>query len=106
MSQTNIMNKIQYFVIIAKKKKKNKFLSLLSDYGAHAIEIVYAHGSVTPSSFAAVFGFEAVQGKVVISCLLKTEKAKELIEVLNDEYKFDKPNTGIAYSIPVEGLAF
>jgi tripeptide aminopeptidase len=31
---------------------------------------------------------------------------KELLELLYTEYHFDKPNTGIAYSIPVEGLVF
>jgi len=97
---------VQYFVIIAEQKKKDKFLSLLGDYGAHGIEIVYGHGSMSPSAIAAAFGFEAEQGKVLITCLLKTEKAKELLEVLYTDCKFSKPNTGIAFSITVEGLAF
>ena len=105
MSQTNTSN-IQYFVIIAGKKKKNKFLALLGKNDAHAIDVVYAHGSVKPNTIASAFGFGAEQCKVVISCLLKTEKARELIEILNKEYKFNKPNTGFTFSIPVEGLAF
>lgn len=105
MSQTKMSN-IQYFVIIAEQKKKNKFLSLLGENDAHAIEVVYARGSVNPNTLAAAFGLEIEQGKVVISCLMKTEKAKELINILHKEYKFDKPNTGIAFSISVEGLAF
>ena len=105
MSQTN-MNSIQYLVIIAGKKKKNKFLSLLGKYDAHAIETVYAHGSVKPNTIAAAFGLVDGQRKVVISCLMKTENAKELINILNKDYKFDKPNTGFAFCIPVEGLAF
>ena len=100
------MNGIQFFVIIADQKKKNKFLSLLGDYGARAIDTVYGHGSMSPSAIAAAFGFEAEQGKVVISCLLKRETARELIDVLYKEYNFDKPNTGIAFSIAVEGMAF
>lgn len=97
---------LQYFVIIAEQKKKNQFLSLLSDHGAHGIETVYGHGSMSPSAIAAAFGFEAEQGKVIISCLVKNENAKELIDILYQEYKFDKPNTGIAFGISVEGLAF
>lgn len=105
MSQTNT-NSIQYFVIIAGKKKKNKFLSLLGKYDAHAIETVYAHGSVKPNSIAAAFRLIDGQCKVVITCLIKTENAKKLINILNKDYKFEKPNTGVAFSIPVEGLAF
>lgn len=100
------MNSLQYFVIIAEQKKKNKFLSLLCDHGAKGVEVVYGHGSMSPSAIAAAFGFEAEQGKVLISCLLKTEKARELLDILYNDYNFKKPNTGIAFGIPVEGLAF
>lgn len=97
---------LQYLVIIAEQKKKNQFLSLLSDHGARAIETVYGHGSMSPSAIAAAFGFEAEQGKVLITCLVKTESAKELINILYKDYHFCKPNTGIAFTVAVEGLAF
>lgn len=100
------INGLQYFVIIAEQNKKKKFLALLDEYEARAIEIVYAHGSMSPSAVAAAFGFETEQKKVMLSCLLKDGKAKQLIDVLYTDYKFDKPNTGIAFSIPVEGMAF
>lgn len=103
---SNMQNGLQYFVIIAEQKKKDKFLSLLSNYDAHVIETVYGHGSMSPSVLAAAFGFEVEQGKVLISCLMKNEQAKELIDVLYNDYNFKKPNTGIAFSIQVEGLAF
>lgn len=97
---------LQYFVIIAEQKKKNKFLDLLDGYGARGIEIVYGHGSMSPNAIAAAFGFETEQAKVLISCLLKKEMAKALTEVLYNEYNFDKPNTGIAFGVSVEGLVF
>ena len=105
MSEINIGG-LQYFVIIAEQNKKNKYLSLLGEYGAHGIETVYGRGSMSPSAIAAAFGFEAEQGRAMISCLLRSDKAKELIEVLYRDHNFDKPNTGIAFSVSVEGLAF
>ena len=99
-------NGLQYFVIIAEQKKKNKFLSLIGEYGAHGIQAVYAHGSPNISAFASAFGFEVEQNKVIISCLLKNDKAKELLNVLYNEYNFNKPNTGIAFSVSVEGFVF
>ncbi len=99
-------NGLQYFIIIAEQKKKNKFLSLLSEHGAHGIQVVYGHGSMSPSAIAAAFGFEAEQSKVLISCLLKNDNAKELLNLLYYDYNFKKPNTGIAFGIPVEGLTF
>ena len=34
------------------------------------------------------------------------EKARELMRVLYNKYQFNKPNTGIAFSVSVEGIAF
>ena len=99
-------NGLQFFVIIAEQKKKNKFLSLLIDHGAYGIEVVYAHGSMSPSALAAAFGFEAEQSKVLITCLMKNDDAKRLMDILSNQYNFLKPNTGFAFTIPVEGLSF
>lgn len=98
--------RLQYAVIIAPQKKKNKFLSLLADLGAHGVETVYAHGSMSPGALSAAFGLEAEQGKVMVSGLLRYEKAEELMALLYRDHKFSEPNTGIAFCVPVEGLAF
>ena len=100
------INGLQYFVIIADQKKKKKFLALLDEYDARGIDVIYAHGSMSPSAVAVAFGFESGQKKVMLSCLLKNEKAKQLLDVLYTDYQFDKPNTGIAFSVPIEGMAF
>ena len=71
-------NSLQYFVVIAEQKKKDKFISLLSDHSAHCIETVYAHGSVGKSALASAFGFEIEQHKVLITCLIKKDNAKAL----------------------------
>ncbi|MBE6577470.1 MAG: hypothetical protein E7653_04970 [Ruminococcaceae bacterium] len=102
----NKTQSLQYFVIIAEQKKKNKFLTLLSEHGAKAVETVYGQGSMSPSAIAAAFGFEAKQGKVLISCLVKKENAEKLLDILYRDYNFSKPNTGIAFGISVEGLGF
>lgn len=105
MNKINI-NVLQYLIIISDQKKKNKFLKLLGNHGARAINVVYGHGSMSPNAIAAAFGFESEHSKVVISCLVKNDNAKDLIDILYNEYNFNKPNTGIAFTIPVEGLAF
>lgn len=97
---------IQHLVLIVDQKKKDTFLTLLYEYGAHGVDVVYGHGSMSPHALMAAFGFEAEKNKALISCLMKKEKVKELLALLYTEYHFDKPNTGIAYSIPIEGLVF
>ena len=105
MSDTN-KSSLQYFVIIAGQKKKDKFIQLLNAHGARGVSIVYGHGSMSRSALAAAFGIGAESGRALISCLVKRDQAEKLVAALYKDYDFDKPNTGIAFSIPVEGLAF
>ena len=97
---------LQYFVIIADQKKRNRYIALLNEHGAHGVQTVYGHGSASPSPLAAAFGFNKGQNKVLIASLIKTEEARKLIDKLYNDYKFNKPNTGIAYCISVDGIAF
>ena len=106
MSDLQVITGLQYFVIIAQQRKKTKLLSMLADHGARAVEVVYAKGSMSPHAIIAALGLEAEQNKVMISCLLKYEDAQKVLNVLYKDYKFDRPNTGIAFGISVEGLAF
>ncbi len=99
-------NKLQYFVLICNPKQKSKFSSLLNERGVKNITTVSAHGSVSQGVLAKAFGLETTNKKLMLSALIPTETAKELIEILYKEYEFSKPNTGIAYTIPVEGLLF
>lgn len=105
MSENQTMN-VQYLVIIADQKNKDKFIGLISEFGGIATDTVYGHGSMSQSALAAAFGFESEQSKAVLSCLIRTDSARELIDTLKKEYRFDEPNTGIAFTVPVEGLAF
>ncbi len=100
------IEKLQNLYVIAKPKLKEKLSKLLIDNGAHSINTIYGHGSVSKSILAQVFGIDAEQKKVIISCLMKTDNAKNIIDILYDEFNFNKPNTGVAFTLPVEGLMF
>ncbi len=96
---------LQYYVVICNKKKKKKFIELVSSYGAVCIDNMYGKGSAKAGAFAQALGFETEEHKVVISCLIPTPKARELTEALMKDYDFKSRNTGIAFSIPLGGLS-
>ena len=104
--EEKMINGLQYFVIVGSTKLKDKFSTLLKENGAHSIDTIYGRGSVGKSILAQAFGLDSDQKKAIISCLLPTENAKTVIEILYNEYKFNKANTGIAFSVPIQKLLF
>ena len=97
---------IVFFTIIVDRKKKDDIVSLLMKSGARVINTVYGKGSVKAGMMKNVFGFVPEENKIIATCLLLGEKSDALIDTLNKDFNFDKPNTGIAFSIPIEGLSF
>ncbi len=96
---------LQYYVVICDKKKKKKFIGLVADFSGVCIDTMYGKGSAKAGAFAQALGFETEEHKVVISCLIPTEKARELTEILKNDYDFKSKNTGIAFSISLGGLS-
>ncbi len=96
---------LQYYILICDKKKKAKFLDIVSSYGAGCINTMYGKGSVKAGTFAKALGLEVEEQKVVITCLLPTPKAQALTEALRSEHDFKGKNTGIAFGIPIGGLS-
>ncbi len=96
---------IKFFVLIADRRKKGELLSALSQVGCRMVNSIYGKGSVNANAFMDAFGFAPQENKVVITFLISGEKAGAALRLLTDQFHFDKPNTGIAFTIPVEGLS-
>jgi len=98
---------IVYMVIIADREQRKSLLSELAKRNCHIINTVYAHGSVrTSSTLLSAFGFVPDEHKIMITCLTDHASGDALLDALETKYNFDKPNTGIAFTIPVEGLSY
>ncbi len=100
------MTEIEYLVLIGPQNKKTKFIKFLGENGAHCIETVYGKGSANTNAFKRAIGLDPDIRRAVITCLIGETEARKVIDKLNEEFGFDKENTGIAFAIPVEGLSF
>ena len=97
---------IKYLVLIAGRKQKDKLLKALSENGGHFFNIYYGKGSVKASFLMDAFGLVPEENKVLITCLLSSTEAEVIFNLLVKDFHFDKPNTGIAYTMPVEKLSY
>jgi len=99
-------NKLQYMVVIAGRNMKEQILSAMSEKGCHVINVFYGKGAVSADALMDAMGLVLEENKILITCLILNTKAEIIFDMLQKDFDFNKPNTGIAYLIPVEKLLY
>ena len=99
-------DKIAFLTIIAGRKQKDALLAALLGTGVHLINTTYAHGTVSAGILQSTLGLVPEKAKVVLTCVLPGEKSNAVFALLTEKFHFDKPNTGIAFTVPVDGISF
>ena len=95
-----------HMAIIAGRNQKDHLLTGLSEKGGHVINIFYGKGSIKTNVLMDTLGLVHEESKVLITCLVSETEADAIFDMLAADFHFDKPNTGIAYVIPVEELSY
>ncbi|NLL05261.1 MAG: hypothetical protein GX270_05625 [Clostridiaceae bacterium] len=96
---------VDFFTLVADRSNKEGILKLLLDSRCHLIDVVYAKGSVQSGYFRDLLGLVPEEKKIIITCLIASDLSSKLLEELVLKFNFDKPNTGIAFVVPVEKLS-
>lgn len=98
-------NFVEYVTIIAAREYKDEISKLLIELKCHLINVVYAKGSVKASYFTDMLGLVPEEKKIMISCIVTSDVAEKLLEQLVSKLHFNRPNTGVAFTIPVDRLS-
>ena len=99
-------NDLVCMTVVGSRKKKIALLDALTERGAKLINVEFGLGSARVSSYIEVFGFDPEDKKVILICLMRRENAEKMFDVLYKEFHFDEPNTGIAFTLPLDKLVF
>lgn len=97
---------IVIMALIAGRKQKNALLTMLAGQSVHLLHTLYGKGSVKASFLKDLLGLVPEENKVVIICMLAREKSDAVLKLLADDFHFNKPNTGIAFTMPIDSLCF
>ena len=99
-------DKIVFLTLIAERNKRESLLVALSESGIHLVNTSYGTGFAELGYLEYAFGLNKEQRKTVMTCISTKTKVDILLKRLVDEFNFDEPDTGIAFTIPIEKVAF
>ena len=97
---------LKHMVLIAGRNKKDRLLTALSESGCDFCNFYYGRGSVKASFLMDTYGLVPEENKIIITCLASDKVADAIFNMLEKDFHFNNPNTGIAYTIPVKKLSF
>ena len=98
--------KIVFFVLIAGRKKREAFLTALARAGLRLTNVIYGEGTAEANYLESLLGLVAEENKVVITGLLLKSETDAIFRMLIEQFDFDQPNTGVAFTMPIENLSF
>lgn len=96
---------IDYVTLVTNRSQKDDIIDLLMSSGCHLIDVVYAKGSVKSGYFKDMLGLVPEEKKVLITCIIASNRTDHLFEGLITEFHFNEPNTGVAFVVPVDKLS-
>jgi len=92
-------------IIITKRANKKEIVQMLYDHDAAMVIQAYAFGSAT-DGFLRALGLTQEEKKLFLSCFIAENRVQEVFNYLNYKYHFNAPNTGFAFTIPVEKISY
>jgi hypothetical protein len=97
---------IFFLTIIAPRKQKDAILTLMLDSGMHLIDSNYGTGTIKAHYLMKSFGLVPERSKIVINSISTEAKIDTVLQALTEKFNFGKPNTGIAFTTPVEQVSY
>lgn len=94
-----------YWMIIIGRNQKDALLSALLEEEAHLTNTIYGRGTVEASYLQNAFGLVPEEHKAMIMCVMPDSKTEAVKKMLIEKFRFNQPNTGIAFTIPIDYLS-
>lgn len=102
--ESNKPDNVVFLTLIAGRRRKDALLAALSELRVPLTNVVYAKGGADADYLKEVFGFVQEEEKVVVTCLLTRSRSEAVLKMLTEKFNFNEPNTGVAFTVPVDRM--
>ena len=97
---------IVLLTLIARRDYKDDYMAALSESGIHLVNASFGRGFVESGYLEYTFGLARDVRVAVILCVSSRAKAEAFMKRLTDEFGFNEPHTGIAFTMPIENFSY
>lgn len=101
MKDEKIKSPIEILITILPKGESDKLIKLLQEFGIEQ-QIFFIGKGTSKSEFADLFSFGLLD-KDILSCIVDTKIAKEIISKIGTEFELYKGNKGVSFTISING---
>jgi hypothetical protein len=98
--------RLAFLTLITGRNRKDAILTDLHDMDIRVINSLYGRGTVKADLLRDILGLVPEEQKVIIVCVAHYFKIEAVLKLLSLKYDFNRPNKGIAFTMPVDGLSF
>ncbi|MDR0832402.1 MAG: hypothetical protein LBM99_05850 [Bacillales bacterium] len=98
------MQELEFIITIGNRNDGKAISSTLEKAGGFCFNSFFGKGIVRASEILQALGLVTNQSKIVITCIIEKEKACTALKLLETVNHFTKPNTGIAFAIPLNKM--
>ncbi len=102
----HVIDNIEYLILIAGRKQKDALLSRMCSNDCRIVNTMYGKGTIKSGYLLDMLGLVPEENKIIITCVLPREKADTVFAMLQKDFNFGRPNTGIAFTLPISGMSF
>ena len=96
-----------FLAIIARRHWRGDLLKALSEKTeVHITNTMYAHGADQTTALGSVLGIVPEKNKVVIIAMTTAAKADAVMEMLVEDFSFNKHDTGVAFTVAISDMSY
>ena len=96
------MSKIKMLIVIADRSKTDEISSTLEKHNVNLGNICYGNGTAS-NELIGILGIAETEKGVIIASVNESD-VNNVFSILTNEYKFNQPGKGIAFTIPVSSV--
>lgn len=97
------MNEFRWLLVVVRRDESEAYINCMKAYGANTVFATLCKGTARVKTLD-LLGLEAKE-KVFLSTLVSAHSARVLLRRLVSEMRIDAPNSGIAFTVDVNGIS-